>query len=179
MTNEKSPKIPKKYTCEKCDYNTSNKKDYVKHLSTQKHKILIDTNEKSPKSPKMSLPYICECGKEYKHSSSLCSHKRKCIFLKEIISKDELITSKDELITSKDEIGLHTIRHSFAHLLGHAIKRIVGARKLALESRQTLDEEPLDLATVGARGRRRKRQARHAAAGAATCCSRTRSTGRR
>lgn len=104
MTNEKSPKIPKKYTCEKCDYITSNKKDYVKHLSTQKHKILIDTNEKSPKSPKMPLPYICECGKEYKHSSSLCSHKRKCIFLKEIISKDELITSKDELITSKDEI---------------------------------------------------------------------------
>ena len=38
---------------------SSNKKDYVKHLSTQKHKILIDTNEKSPKSPKyLSVKFV-------------------------------------------------------------------------------------------------------------------------
>ena len=29
--NKKSPKIPKKYLCETCDYETSNKKDFDKH----------------------------------------------------------------------------------------------------------------------------------------------------
>ena len=37
-----------------------------------------------------------------------------------------------KLITSKDEIGLHTIRHSFAHLLGHAIKQLYPDAQMAI-----------------------------------------------
>ena len=75
MTKKKIPKIPKKYFCDICDYNTSNRKDYDKHKLTLKHKIRTNTNEKVPKIPKA---YLCECGKSYKHASSLWNHKQRC-----------------------------------------------------------------------------------------------------
>ena len=56
-----------KYSCLKCNFFTSNLKDYNRHLNTQKHK----NSEKK---------YICECGKEYKYRGSLHNHKKKCKF---------------------------------------------------------------------------------------------------
>ncbi len=80
MPNKKSPKIPKIFECEICEYSTCNKKDYDKHLSTRKHKILIN-----PKNPNEQIPNIfnCICGKSYKHNSSLCCHKKTCTFVEE------------------------------------------------------------------------------------------------
>ena len=37
-----------------------------------KHKILMNPNEKEP--------FLCICGKMYKHMSSLCNHKNECVF---------------------------------------------------------------------------------------------------
>ena len=73
---EKSPEIPKKYICETCDYNTNNKKDFIKHNSTRKHLILTNPNEKIPDAEIKT--YNCSCGNTYKHMSSLCNHKKKC-----------------------------------------------------------------------------------------------------
>ena len=70
--NKKSPENPLRFLCNFCNYNTSNKKDWNKHLLTQKHKILTNPNKKSP------TENICKCGKVYKHLSSLCSHKKNC-----------------------------------------------------------------------------------------------------
>jgi len=81
MTNEKSSKKYENFCCKVCNYNTIRESQYNRHLSTRKHKILTNTNEKVPKS---SISYICECGKEYKHASSLSGHKKKCNFKKEI-----------------------------------------------------------------------------------------------
>ena len=39
ISNEFVPKNPLNFSCEKCDYITSNKKDYNKHVNTTKHKI--------------------------------------------------------------------------------------------------------------------------------------------
>jgi len=76
MPNKKSPKIPRKYYCEPCDYNTSNKKDYCKHIMTRKHEMVVNPNEKIPKIPST---YTCIfCNKVYKHASSLCSHRKHC-----------------------------------------------------------------------------------------------------
>jgi len=72
--NQKTQKKPQKYLCEFCDYISCNKKDYTRHVLTDKHKILTNPNKKTPKTPK----FICNCGKSYKHSSSLCAHKKKC-----------------------------------------------------------------------------------------------------
>ena len=74
MNPNKNPLIIKNVNCcIYCNYESSNKKDYKKHLLTEKHKKLIDPN-KNPKTDSL----ICECGKKYKHLSSLCNHKKNC-----------------------------------------------------------------------------------------------------
>ena len=51
---ENTPERNPKYICEKCDYKTDNKKDYSKHLLTNKH--IQQMNGNPTKLPK----YICE-----------------------------------------------------------------------------------------------------------------------
>ena len=96
MTNKKIPKNPQNYSCDICYYFTSNKKDYNKHLLTRKHKILTNTNEKSPKIPILNDMYECICGKKYKHSSSLCKHKKNCNFDIENLKIKKEINEKNE-----------------------------------------------------------------------------------
>jgi len=74
MTYQKNAKNAKLNVCEKCDYKSSKLSDFNRHLATQKHKILINTDGATPKTPKFN----CECGKIYKHSQSLYNHKKKC-----------------------------------------------------------------------------------------------------
>ena len=75
MDNNLSPNIPPiKYICTHCDYNTCNKKDYNKHISTRKHLRIIKCPKLSPEQ------YSCECGKIYKYRSGLCKHKHNCLY---------------------------------------------------------------------------------------------------
>jgi len=84
MTYQKMPKNAKIFYCEICAFNTSKKSNYNIHLSTQKHNILINTDDARKKMPK----FDCLCGKSYKHSQSLYNHKKKC--------NNEIIESKTE-----------------------------------------------------------------------------------
>jgi hypothetical protein len=82
-TNKNIAKKRNEYCCQMCYYNTFNKYDYLKHCETVKHKTALslnDTNETSQKSQNVPINkvYSCHCGKEYKHQSSLCAHKKKC-----------------------------------------------------------------------------------------------------
>jgi hypothetical protein len=49
---EKGLKGTFKFNCEICDYHTSNKKGFTKHLLTAKHSRLTNANQKSPKIPR-------------------------------------------------------------------------------------------------------------------------------
>jgi len=78
-----SKKNPKKiygkkkveYYCEKCDFLTSNKKDYTRHLKTKKHNRPKKTPKKAP-----SVDFVCVvCKKKYKHQSSWSRHQTKCL----------------------------------------------------------------------------------------------------
>ena len=85
-TTLENPKKPLNYFCEKCNFNTSNKKDYTRHLSTDKHLGLTNPNIKTQKNPFFS----CICGKTYRHSSSLCSHKKTCTHIHNIPLQTEV-----------------------------------------------------------------------------------------
>ena len=73
-----SPKIPTKFCCIFCNYNTSNKKDYEKHLLTQKHK---KTSNGSILEKNKSNIFVCECKKNYNTHGGLWKHKQKCQYI--------------------------------------------------------------------------------------------------
>ena len=83
----------KNFYCESCDFNTSRKSQYDRHLATDKHKKLQQqsTQEKEVKT------YECKCGKKYKHSSTLYAHKKNCDSLK-VIDKDLIIRALLKII---------------------------------------------------------------------------------
>jgi hypothetical protein len=116
--NFKNPKKPIKYFCEKCDFYTYNKKDFTRHLTTDKHKILTNPNEKPQKTP-----YDCTCGKSYKHSSSLSAHKRKCN-----INNGSVNTLNNTLINSENNF------HDKDELINYLIKENQEFKNLILET---------------------------------------------
>jgi hypothetical protein len=84
---EKPPKISAKFICEKCDYKCSKQSEYNKHILTNKHKILHNPTL-NPTSEISEKIYECNCGKIYKHSSTLYTHKKKCTSTNETENND-------------------------------------------------------------------------------------------
>ena len=81
--SQKSRKNSQKYYCVVCDYYTSRKSDYQKHLTTQKHikNTLPDVTKMLPKCEKsrkkVAKIFVCEnCNKEYKSRKGLWGHKK-------------------------------------------------------------------------------------------------------
>ena len=72
--NKKNAENAKIFFCEICDFKCSKQSNWNKHISTQKHKILINPNEIAAVKK-----FSCNCGKIYKHMSTLCAHKQKCL----------------------------------------------------------------------------------------------------
>ena len=75
MERLKSPKITKKFICEKCNYTCNRQSEYNRHLLTAKHNM---EQMEQKKSPKITKRYTCSCGKTYKVASGLWKHKKKC-----------------------------------------------------------------------------------------------------
>jgi hypothetical protein len=74
---ENPQKIPKTFSCEMCNYNTSSLKDYNKHLATNKHINRTQLNNLELKNP--NGEFICKkCNKCYKARNSLWYHEQKC-----------------------------------------------------------------------------------------------------
>jgi hypothetical protein len=86
-----SQKQAPKFYCEKCDYGTSKKYNYMAHILTDKHKMVTKGDNEGHKLAKLSSVmlvnkqqntndntciFICECGKEYKHRQGLWRHKK-------------------------------------------------------------------------------------------------------
>ena len=77
FSDKKNSKKLLKFSCEFCNFICSNKQDYTRHLSTRKHKMMTDSDEKN------SNEYICLCGKKYKYRQGLSIHKKTCTFVEE------------------------------------------------------------------------------------------------
>jgi hypothetical protein len=98
MEDIKSPEILKKYCCEMCDYYTSSKKDYDKHLLTSKHKKHTDG---SIEEYNKSLLHTCVCGKVCKTHGGIWKHKQKCIKINNTENNDSFqkdVNEKTEVI---------------------------------------------------------------------------------
>ena len=73
-----------KYKCDKCDYSTSRRFNYLKHIKTDKHKspLLGDTQEMSvsnPPNPDNTSGHRCpNCDRKYMAQRSLWRHSKQC-----------------------------------------------------------------------------------------------------
>ena len=76
----------KKYKCLLCNYNTSHKSHYTKHLESIKHKTaqMIKNDNTLAKS---AVQWRCNCGKSYKFQSGFSRHKKTCTYKKEEAEK--------------------------------------------------------------------------------------------
>jgi hypothetical protein len=70
-TNKKMPRLPHEFWCKNCNFNATKNSNWIAHLTTKKHKQ--NAAEKT-----LINKFICDCGKEYKHASSLCNHRKNC-----------------------------------------------------------------------------------------------------
>ena len=87
MTTTLVPKSSNKFQCEVCDYSTSRKSQYDRHLSTGKHKIQQNTSKIQQESS--NNDFTCICGKSYKHRGSLFNHTKTCTFIEEKEEEEE------------------------------------------------------------------------------------------
>lgn len=67
------------FNCECCNYITSKKNNFTKHLATQKHILMWSycEQQKLVAKPKMQ----CQCGKSYQHRQSLHTHRKTCSYV--------------------------------------------------------------------------------------------------
>jgi hypothetical protein len=75
MDSIKNAKNANKFLCELCDFNTSNKTDYTRHLATDKHRRKVNDSNITQKNAKS---YKCLCSKIYKYDSGYYKHKKIC-----------------------------------------------------------------------------------------------------
>ena len=76
MMTDKMPKTAELYECNLCNFICCKNSNYVKHLSTRKHKLMTKSDDFVPKNADL---YICNnCNKCYKYRQGLSLHKKKC-----------------------------------------------------------------------------------------------------
>ena len=101
-------KKPKKHTCDKCMFNTSNKRDYNRHLNTAKHKMVSKQVSKQVSNGanwcQDQKVFNCDCGKTYKYRQGYYRHKKQCntntdtnanTDIKNIIVKPDVVENPD------------------------------------------------------------------------------------
>ena len=102
ITTDNKKVATKKFHCKECNYTTSKKSDYDKHILTAKHKKITMNLKKSPKSLQSLL--VCECGKKYKHHSGLSRHKKQCTVILNIENnvEEEKIEENNDVLVKED-----------------------------------------------------------------------------
>lgn len=104
MIQKSSEKSSEIFTCYCCDYKTSRKSQYERHLSTQKHKNRENDTNDTKKVPKSSEVFICVCGKAYTHRQNLYRHQKSC--KKSDVNTSQYLNNKMSVcdVTTRDVI---------------------------------------------------------------------------
>ena len=110
--DKKVAKSSKSYYCEVCDYTTSRKNNFDKHLQTKKHKkkCHLSVTDLPKKVAKSSKSYYCEhCNKSYKSRNGLWKHKKTCmpVNMKEDSKQPQVIQNIQNIQNLDKQINNH------------------------------------------------------------------------
>jgi len=125
LNDKKIPKNPANYFCSNCDYNTVSRKDFNKHLATDKHKKMTNDDEKSQKIAK----YVCSCGKQYKYRQGLFNHTKKC---------NTTVTDIIEVKQKSEEIIEH--KNGYEKIINDLINTVQEQNKIIQEQHNTMKD---------------------------------------
>jgi len=117
MDTFQAPKTSQNFYCEKCDYLCNKHSNYLRHLSTDKHKWIhfgYNVSKNEPKNEQLENEmitndkFVCECGKKYKFSQGLSKHKRSCKHKKSHDEHMDTLTNVVfEMIKQNKELLIH------------------------------------------------------------------------
>jgi hypothetical protein len=129
-----------KFSCEKCKFNTDNKKDYKKHLSTAKH-LYNDTGLSGSGPILGKKQVICAgCKKTYSCRQTLHIHRKKCeLHLKK---KEGIAVEQAQCIENKDSLIQHLLKENseFKNMIIEFVKNNTELQKQSIEyQKQVLD----------------------------------------
>ena len=134
FSNDFTPKNPSIFVCDNCDFATANKKDFNRHIQTNKHKINV--NQCFSMGNTQKTQYECSCGKRYKDNSGLWRHKKKCkvnIQAVETIDGDEYDIDDDDLTAGTDALVKYLMKENseFKQMLMEQNKQMIELAKTA------------------------------------------------
>jgi hypothetical protein len=115
MLTKKLQKVAHSFCCEKCNYTTSRKSSYNKHILSAKHKMTTNVDKKVAKS--CSEFICCNCNKIYKSRQTLHVHKKKCSQTPDTIhpAKDEP-KLENTMVLNDSSLNLTAIVLDLLHL---------------------------------------------------------------
>ena len=69
--------LPNGFICTECNFYSGNKKDYMRHMSTAKHKTRTTRIDFTPDN---TTAFVCICGNEYRYKRGLWKHRKSCTY---------------------------------------------------------------------------------------------------
>jgi len=105
-------KHPTVFSCESCEYVCGNKKDYNKHIFTQKHKNRTNPNPNLGAIKVFSCTY---CKRTYKHASTLSTHKKTCTY------KNTEMFMDDKVENSTNEVNHDNLNTTNVNMQAHDV----------------------------------------------------------
>lgn len=118
MATEITNFTPYKYCCEPCDFFTSKKTDYTRHLATQKHKFIVLATIGNTKNEKNTIKYCCKiCEKDFTDRTGLWRHNKKCNQNEQLMEEyhkkiDKLTDAVLEIVSKNSELTKQIIELS-------------------------------------------------------------------
>ena len=106
MIQNDTKKVPKSsnfFVCKNCNYSTSRRSQYLRHLSTVKHKKLENDTNDTKKVPKSSTSFQCACGKIYVQKQNLYRHRKNCKIFDDVLEKCVDIEENEEDLPDKSK----------------------------------------------------------------------------
>jgi hypothetical protein len=130
MADKRAPKNAKLFTCDKCYFQCSKKSEWIRHITTRKHKNadkrLTNTDKIAPKNAKNAKSFKCDCGNTYVHRQSLHKHQNKCSIIVGncetqliggLVEQSSLTEKMIELIMSKNQEFLSEFMDKMVHIM--------------------------------------------------------------
>ena len=131
MTTKSCTQVADTFVCFDCDYSTSRKSSYDKHNLTRKH---FATTKMLQNNAIVAKKHTCDCGKDYKHHTSLWNHKQKCNFKYEQTEILQVTDASNNIISGELVIELLKQNNEFRELLKEQNKQMMEQNKYFIEN---------------------------------------------